>query len=229
MTRERNRDRDRTKTREEWEQENEARVARGEKPIPESEMTRELDERNQADEPAQEQEHAAGRPAPRHGQEIEEFTPEVPTLRPDYTYGEGRWNNPENVKDAIHYFEHERPREREQQQEHSAALEKEREEAAMRDGAENLEQKKPHRYDAGAALEKIESEQQEHKEEHQTQADNQQETTDNRTDSQEDSRQKEAHRYDAGAAIDRIREEKAGQDKSEDRERDHDRDQWPER
>jgi hypothetical protein len=227
MTRERNRDRDRTKTREEWERENEARVARGEKPIPESEMTRELDERNQADEPTQER--AAARPAPQHGQEIEEFTPEVPTLRPDYTYGEGRWNNPENVKDAIHYFEHERPREREQQQEHSAALEKEREEAAMRDGAENLEQKKPHRYDAGAALEKIESEQQEHTAEHQTQADNQQETTDNRTDSQEDSRQKEPHRYDAGAALERVEKEQAGRDKSEDRERDHDRDQWPER
>ena len=150
MTRERNRDRDRTKTREEWQRENEARVARGEQPIPESEMNRELDERNQADEPGQER--AAGRPAPRHGQEIEEFTPEVPTLRPDYTYGEGRWNNPENVKDAIHYFEHERPREREQQQAIADELEKERGEAAMQQEAERIEQIRGQDNDAGEII-----------------------------------------------------------------------------
>jgi hypothetical protein len=208
MTRERNRDRDRTKTREEWKRENEARVARGEEPIPESEMTRELDEadRDQARQPGQAFGHEQDHQRPEY-----KDAPPTPELEPGRGKGESHWNNPENVKNAIHYFENERPHEREQQQEHSASLEKEREEAAMRDGAENLEQKKPHRYDAGAALEKSEP--------------TEQETTDNR----EDSRGEKPHRYDAGAAIDRIREEKAGQDKSEDRERDHDRDQWPER
>ena len=103
--RERNRDRERTRIREEWERENKARADRGEEALPESEIDRQLDEKEQPplgqdiniDEESRRPEHRDA--------------PPTPDLTPGSGKGESHWNDPENVKNAIHYYQNERPRE----------------------------------------------------------------------------------------------------------------------
>lgn len=131
--RERNRDRERTRIREEWERENKARADRGEEPLPESEIDRQLDEEERLQ--SQELNHDDEHRRPEHRD-----APPTPELTPGSGKGESHWNDPENVKNAIHYFEHERPQDREQQQAIADELEKEREEAAMQQEAERLEE-----------------------------------------------------------------------------------------
>ena len=143
--RERNRDRERTRIREEWELENKARASRGEEPLPESEIDRQLDEEERLQ--FQELNHNDGHRRPEH----RDASP-APELTPGSDKGESHWNNPENVKNAIHYFEHERPRDREQQQAIADELDKEREESAMQQDAEHIQNRGEQEQDAGDVI-----------------------------------------------------------------------------
>jgi len=143
--RERNRDRERTRIREEWELENKARAGRGEEPLPESEIDRQLDEEERLQ--SQELNHDDGHRRPEHRD-----APPTQELTPGGDNGESHWNDPENVKNAIHYFEHERPRDREQQQAIADELDKEREESAMQQDAERIQESRIREDDAGEIL-----------------------------------------------------------------------------
>lgn len=199
--RERNRDRERTRIREEWEQENKARANRGEELLPESEIDRQLDEEERLQ--SQELSHDDERRRPEHRD-----APPTPELTPGSGKGESHWNDPENVKNAIHHFEHERPRDREQQQAIADELDKEREESDMQQDAERIQEKRTREDDAGEILRRNRAER----------GDPQQ------SPEQEPEQDQSYNRDDAGEILRRNRAEREARNSEQNRdlERDHD-------